>query len=248
MTVASSRQTARRGLAIFLFLPMLLAADPVLAGSFSVSPIWASLSAEARVVALRVHNSGTEPASIQAELKTWNQQNGEDKFEPSREVLVTPPIFTVSPGETQVIRVGLRRPPGLDNELSYRLFLQELPPPIPEGFQGLRVVTRMSLPVFVAPASGPATPELTWHAKRGSEGELVITASNHGNGHGKVTKLRLQLENDRELNQRGNTYVLPGAEHNWSIVPEGDPITAGMDLALTASVNGKEVTTSLRVE
>lgn len=248
MIQTGPRQTTLCGLALSLFLLMLLATDVVVAGSFSVSPVRASLSPEARVVALRVHNSGSEPASVQAELMAWSQQNGEEQFEPSREVLVTPPIFTVPPGETQVIRIGLRRPPSPDTELSYRLFLQELPPPIPDNFQGLRVVTRMSLPVFVAPASGAATPGLNWRARRGMEGELLITARNDGNGHGQITELHLQLGGDRKHSQRGNTYVLPGAEHNWSIASEGEHIAPGSALVLTARVNGNDSTTRLRVE
>lgn len=242
------RRATHGGPAICLFTLSLLAANIALAGNFSVSPVRANLSGQERVVALRVHNGGTEPTAVQAELLTWDQQDGEEIHEPSREVLVTPPIFTVPAGETQVIRVGLRRAPDRHTELSYRLFLQELPPPIPEGFQGLRVVTRLSLPVFVAPASGPAAPELAWNARRGSEGELVLAASNNGNGHGQVTKLHLRLGDGRALNHSGNTYVLPGAERQWSIAPEGDPIAPGTDLALTASVNGKNITTRLRVE
>lgn len=249
MSDISSRQAAPCGLAFFsLFLLMLLAADMAVAGSFSVSPVRANISPDARVVALRVHNSGTELASIQAELMLWSQHNGEEQFEPSREVLVTPPIFTVPPGETQVIRIGLRRPPGPDTELSYRLFLQELPPPIPDNFQGLRVVTRMSLPVFVAPASGTAAPKLDWRVRRGMAGELLIAARNEGNGHGQITELRLQLGDGRNHSQRGNTYVLPGAEHNWSIAPEGEPIAPDSALVLTARVNGNDITTRLRVE
>jgi len=110
MITVTNSQAALRGLATVFFLLMLLTAAVAKAGSFSVSPVRASLSAQERVVALRVSNSGTEPSSIQAELMAWRQQGGEEIHEPSRDVLVTPPIFTVPAGDTQVIRVGLRRP------------------------------------------------------------------------------------------------------------------------------------------
>ena len=66
--------------------------------------------------------------------------------------MATPPIFTVPPKGTQVIRVGLRRAADAQQGLSYRMFLQEVPPPPRQGLQGLQVALRLSLPVFVMPA------------------------------------------------------------------------------------------------
>ena len=248
MLAISASQTARCGLAFLIPLLLLLTAQMAAAGSFSVSPVRVTITPESRVVALRVHNSGTEPTSVQAELMAWSQKDDEDRFEPSRAVLVTPPIFTIPPGETQVVRVGLRRPPDQRKELSYRLFLQELPPPIPGNFQGLRVVTRMSLPVFVAPAAGEAAPDLRWRMRRTADGDLLVTSLNDGNGHGQVTALHLNLDDGRVVSQRGNTYLLPGAERQWSITPEGGPITSGSEIELTAKVNGNDLTTRQRVE
>lgn len=241
MQVIGAGQTARGGLAFLFSMALLLASAVAVAGSFSVSPVRVTITPDRRVVALKVHNTGSEPASVQAELMDWTQRNGEDEFTPSREVLVTPPIFTLPPGEAQVIRVGLRRPPDPERELSYRLFLQELPPPIPENFQGLQVVTRMSLPVFVAPASAEAAPQLRWHVHRGAGGELLVSARNTGNGHAQVTQLRLQPGDGRQYGEGDNAYVLPGAEHAWSIIPKGEPIAAGSELVLTANVNGDEI-------
>ncbi|MGJ7462313.1 fimbrial biogenesis chaperone [Halomonas sp. MA07-2] len=241
-------QAARRGLVLFVFMSTLLLASQVLAGSFSVSPTRVALSAQDNVVALRVRNTGAEATSVQVELQEWRQESGQDHYTPSREVLVTPPIFTLAPGETQVLRVGLRRPPERDTELSYRLFLQELPPPAPEGFQGLRMALRMSLPVFVAPASGKTTPELAWRATRGGGGELRLSARNHGHGHGQVSQLRVKLPDGRTLQPSGNAYVLPSAEQTWALNPGGPLPAAGTELVITTNVNGQETTSRLQVE
>lgn len=248
MMAVTSSQAALRGLATALFLAILLAANVAQAGSFSVSPVRANLSAQERVVALRVTNSGAEAAAIQAELMAWRQQDGEEIHEPSRDVLVTPPIFTVPAGETQIIRIGLRRPPGEDGELSYRLFLQELPAPIPEHFQGLRVAMRVSLPVFVAPASAVVTHDLAWRVRQGRDGTLLLSTLNNGNGHAQITALTVQLPDGRELHHSGNTYVLPGADREWSIPAKGAPIAAGAKLVLIVSVNGKDLTAHLRAQ
>jgi fimbrial chaperone protein len=241
-------QAARRGLALPFFVLMLLLSSQALASGFSVSPTRVALSAQENVVALRVRNTGARETSVQVELMEWRQENGQDHYTPSREVLATPPIFTLAPGESQVLRVGLRRPPARDTELSYRLFLQELPPPMPEGFQGLRMALRMSLPVFVAPAAGQATPALDWSAQRDGSGGLVISAANDGSGHGQVTQLRLQLPDGRTLQPAGNRYVLPGAEREWPLASAGNPLSPGTNLDLTARVNGKDTSVRLRVE
>ncbi len=248
MIILTAHQAAYRGLVLLFAVVALLVASQALAGSFSVNPTRVALSAQHKVVALRVRNTGPEETSVQVELQQWRQENGQDHYTPSREVLATPPIFTLAPGETQVLRVGLRRLPDRTTELSYRLFLQELPPPAPESFQGLRMALRMSLPVFVAPASGDATPELAWRATRGGHGEIRLSARNNGDAHGQVSRLRVRLPDGRTLQPSDNAYVLPGTEQRWTL-SSGSPLpTAGTELVITTSVNGQETTARLQVE
>lgn len=248
MPVVRTSQTARSGLAFLLFLLCQLPPYVAEAGRYSVSPHRVKLSAESPVAALRVHNNGSELVSVQVELLDWMQRDGVDTFETNRDVLVTPPIFTVPPGETQVIRVGLRRPPDPERELNYRLFLQELPPPLPDNFQGLRVVSRASLPVFVQPAAGEAAPKLRWRVQRIPDGKLLVTARNTGNGHGRVTGLHLLLADGREISIRGYTYILPESVGKWSITSANGRVAAGSELVLTAKVNGNEISIQQRVE
>ncbi|MDR5903992.1 molecular chaperone [Franzmannia qiaohouensis] len=248
MTYLSSRQAAYRGLVVPLFMLTLLLASQALAGSFSVSPTRVVLSTQDNVVALRVRNTGAEETSVQVELQAWRQEGGQDIYTPSREVLATPPIFTLAPGQTQMLRVGLRRPPAQDTQLSYRLFLQELPPPSADDFQGLRMSLRISLPVFVAPASGVAAPHMHWRVERGSGDEWHLSADNRGNGHGQVSRLRVRLPDGRTLQPSGNAYVLPGATQRWRL-SSGSPLpAAGSELVITAGVNGQETASHLKVE
>ena len=151
------------------------------------------------------------------------------------------------PGETQIIRVGLRRPVDLKQELSYRLFLQELPSPIPNKFQGLQMVMRMSLPVFVAPATGSASSDLSWHIRQVNKGNLILESYNRGNGHAQIAELRLKLSDGQELVQKGNTYILPDSKHEWSIDFKGGSLS-GATVKLVTKVNGKTLTSEMRVE
>ena len=99
------------------------------AASFGVSPVRVTLSESQSMGALTVRNDGTEPASLQMEMLNWSQAQGQDVLTPTRELLANPPIFTVPAGGSQLVRVGLRRAPDGQRELTYRIVLQELPPP-----------------------------------------------------------------------------------------------------------------------
>ena len=120
-------------------------------------------------------------------------------------------------------RVGIRRAPDRNKELSYRLFLQEVPPPPKPGFQGLVVALRIGLPVFVAPAQGKAEPRVTWKAARLPDNKLEITATNDGTAHLQVADISvLSPEGGNTLaTHSGLTYVLPDQRRNWAL-----PLTA----------------------
>ena len=68
------------------------------ASSFQVNPVRAALSPVQPVVALTVRNIGTEPAVMQLEVMNWSQQEGQDVYAATKDILSTPPIFTVPGG------------------------------------------------------------------------------------------------------------------------------------------------------
>ena len=188
----------------------------VSAASIGVSPVRATLSADQRVGALTVRNTGTEPMSVQLEVMSWSQQDGEDVFTATREVLANPPIFTVPPSGSQLIRAGLRRAPDARHELTYRIFLQELPPPPSPDFNGAKMLMRVSLPVFVLPEVA-AQPALRWQAARTSDGALKISLTNIGNAHVQIANFSLSLPGSAQpwITQQSSTYVLHGQSRDW---------------------------------
>ena len=95
------------GLAIFF-----ASVSAVHAGAFSVNPVRVTLSAKQPVAALTVRNESNEPTLVQLEALAWSQSLGKDVTIPSADVLATPPIFTLAPNGSQIVRVGLRRPAG----------------------------------------------------------------------------------------------------------------------------------------
>ena len=143
------------------------------AANLVVNPVRVTLSESQKTGAITVLNKSTEPVSIQLEVLSWSQEEGKDVLTPTREILATPPIFTIPAGASQLIRIGLRRVPEMQREQTYRVILQELPaPPSPE-FNGTRMMMRISLPVFVLPKLA-TKPVLLWKAIRTLDGGLKL--------------------------------------------------------------------------
>lgn len=226
---------------LFLFVA---GASVVSATSIGVSPVRATLSADQQVGALTVRNTGSEPMSVQLEVMNWSQQEGRDVFTATREVLANPPIFTLPAGSSQLIRAGLRRAPDARRELTFRIFMQELPPPPSPDFQGAKMLMRVSLPVFVLPEVA-AQPVLRWQAARTSDGGLKISLTNSGNAHIQIASFSLSLPGSAQpwITQQSSVYVLQGQSRDW-ILPtnaENPPPPPGAILQLFAQTDAGDM-------
>src|SRR5919197_3432502 len=97
------------------------------AGSLQVSPLRLTLSSAQTIDAITVHNSGSDSMVVQVQAFTWSQEDEQDIYIPTKEILANPPIFSLPAGGSQILRIGLRREPPQQRELSYRLYLQQIP-------------------------------------------------------------------------------------------------------------------------
>ncbi len=161
------------------------------AASLSISPVLVTLNEKKHTAALTLKNESSEAKVIQTELLRWTQENGENTYTPSRDILANPPIAKLQPGQTQVIRIGLNRKADKTQELAYRLYISEVPPPPKEGFTGLRIALRLGLAVFVSPKASPID-KAEWKAARSPEGTLELTLLNSGNRHMRLTSLKVR--------------------------------------------------------
>jgi fimbrial chaperone protein len=226
---------AALGLALFF-----CAGGLALAGSFTVDPVRVTLSPGHAVAAITVRNVASDASVIQLETSSWIQQDGKDVLAPSREILATPPIFTLPPGGSQIVRVGLRRAPDARRELTYRLVLREIPPPQPIA-QGLRVALAISIPVFVV-STHPVFSNLHWQALRLADGHIQLQATNTGNAHVQIGAVELSPVDGASpvIRESVATYVLPGNTRGWTLKsPAGLP--PGAILRLHAMTDSGDV-------
>lgn len=226
---------------LFTCLPVLAQA-----GSFEINPVVLALSASHPSDTITVHNTGLMPVVVQTELSIWSQENGENTYAPNRDLVTTPPIFTVPPGGQQLVRIGLRSPAPPAHELSYALFLTEIPPAHKQGI-GLQIALRIGMPVFVEPA-GDIRPDLQWSAKLLPGGKLAVTAANSGSGHIQIVGFKLFRGQDKSpLVDSSGGYVLPGKNRSWTVQP-AHAMAAGAELQLSAETADGTVTAELQVQ
>lgn len=213
---------------------------------FNIVPVRGDLGPGKNSVVFTVSNDNSEPIVIQTETMVWSQHDGHDTYDPTRELLVTPPIFTLPPKGQQILRVGLRRSPDPQQELSYRLFLNETPGPPDPSFRGVRMALRVGLPIFVEPATSAALPVLHWKINLSAPGQWTVRLDNTGNAHVQVAQLRLQVGEKSVADTPEVAYVLPKQYHEWHLrVPSS---VVSDHVRLLALVDGKSVETILSIE
>jgi fimbrial chaperone protein len=229
-------------LSALALLPIIAAASDL-----QVDPTRIELSPQQQSTVITITNDSDQPASIQIQVVAWSQVDGKDVYVPTRELLVAPPIVTIAAKSEQVLRAALRRPADATSELSYRIYLQEVPPPPAPGFKGLQVALRIGLPVFMQPQQGKAAAKMIWAASRMPGGGLKVALQNQGNAHVQVSDFALYLPGSDKLIAReaGSTYVLAGQMRAWLLKTEASQNTSGGSVRLRAYTDAGDVDAEL---
>ena len=153
--------------------------SPASAATFTVDPTQIFLRNRTGSVLLTLHNQSTDTLSFQLSVFAWTQSStGEMQLQPTQDIVFFPPLLTLKPSETRRVRVGTATTFDA-KEKSYRIFVEELPPA--DAPKGVRVLTKMGIPIFLRPVKEVATASLT--DLRQQNGQLKFTLSNEGTVH-----------------------------------------------------------------
>jgi len=224
------------------------------ASSVLIWPIDPVLEADQQASALWLENRGSETANLQIRVFAWSQSGFEDQYQNQRDVVGSPPVAKIEPGQKQLVRLTRTRevPPG--QELAYRIIIDEIPSARPATAESdgktaaaIRFQMRYSVPLFAYGAGlwskedttrkrdpkSAGVPDLSWR-KVAVDGRAYVEVRNQGAVHARLTDAALQRgAQTRPLVEGLLGYVLPGAIMRWP-APEslaGDP-------ALQVRVNG----------
>lgn len=155
-------------------------------------------------------NHHEHPVLLEARAFSWRQrENGVDELEPTRDIVLTPPIMRIAPGARQTIRLALRpdAQTALDTEAPYRLMLEELPsgdePP------GVNLRLRYLMPIFVrngAVTAGPVSLRVV-----GEGAACRIVAKNAGSRHIRIESMQVNVS-EKAVDVEAPLYVLAGMQ------------------------------------
>lgn len=193
-----------------------------MSASLNLNPIGFSLSTQRASGVLQITNTGDDPVRVQVSAVDWGHDGHEEVLADTDDLLLNPPIFSLTPGQIQYLRFGLRHSPKTPTEKSYRLIVDEVPANETPA-TGLRMLLRISIPVFITPQEQQE--KVTWELRQESTG-VVLTARNDGNLHIKIHQLKLRGEDDQQdVLIATPTYILSGQHKEWLL--ENGKIRAG---------------------
>lgn len=101
------------------------------ATSVLIWPIDPVLEADQKAGALWLENRGTAPANLQVRVFAWRQGDYQEQYQAQREIIGSPPVANVAPGQKQLIRLTRTGPSPVGQEQAYRIIIDEIPPAIP---------------------------------------------------------------------------------------------------------------------
>lgn len=218
----------RKAAALAAFLFILSGPIQQAIASMSVSPVRVDLSDQNDKDVVRVTNPEDIAKSYQVEIVAWSQtEERREIYSPTEDLLAVPPLFTLEPGEEQLVRVGMLEPADTTVERSYRMFITELVPDqeTANDTVGINMRLQIGIPVFVAPSQGIPTATLDYIDSKKVGDNLFARFRNYGNSHVKITEVG--------YTPRGNTgvemtpavlYLLAGQSGYLPVaIPEGEP-------------------------
>lgn len=187
---------------------------------------------------ITLRNLADAPSSVQARAFAWSQAGDEDNLAPTTDIVMSPPIFTIPPGQVQTIRLLLRNRDAQPDH-PWRLLFDEVPAPGKPG--QIVMAMRLSVPVLIESPGAPK-PALSWRAEREAGGQFAILVTNTGRRPARLSEVALHTPDGATIALRPvaqNPYVLPGAERRWRTVQgSASRLTGGSSLRLTAITQG----------
>jgi len=206
----------------FLFLS-LTAASGALAGEWRVSPIRLDFDARGKSGVIIVINEGDEKINFQVKAAEWIQDGeGKDRYEETKEIIFFPRIMALDKKEERIVRAGIRIP-ATTKEKTYRLFIEEIPPPQKGEGVAVAINIRFGVPIFVKPLKESPKGEI--EKVELSKGVLNVSLKNTGNVHFIVNSIDVKGKNAKGeetfSKELSGWYLLSGVKRLYTMpIPE----------------------------
>ena len=207
---------------------------PAFAASLQISPVSIEIPAPGAAATVSLRNESVKPLSAQVRVFRWTQVNGEEKLEPTNDVVSSPPTVLLAPRANYALRVVRTLKSAVAAPEAYRLLIDELPDPNRQKSGAVTLVLRYSVPVFFDSADISA-PKIDWSVeKRGSR--VVVIARNSGERHLRIAAMKVRDSNGTVVSfGAGLTgYVLARSTMQWTAAGRSSGFNPGGSAVITA--------------
>jgi len=195
---------------------LVLGSGQAMASSLQVTPVRIQVETPAAASTITVSNPGDAPLAAQLRIFKWTRVNGEDTLEPTKDVVASPPLARLAPGQPYVVRIIRVNKKPVDGEETYRLLVDEIPNPqaLAPSF-GPRFAIRHSIPVFFTDPA--ANPKLSWAAVI-KKGKLILEARNEGGRRVRISALKVTNGSGAPLSFGDGflDYVFARSSEQWT--------------------------------
>ena len=188
-----------------------------ISGAFRVSPVKLYFDQGVRSGVITVFNESEGPLRFQIKGFEWTQdEDGEDQYEPSSDLVFFPKLMELGKGESRIIRAGLKQP-GRLSERTFRIFIEEIPLVKQQkepGSFGINILIQFSVPIFVKPTKEEVKGII--EALTFDENKLNVHVSNTGNSHFRIESFKIKgsdINNVETFSKElSGWYLLAGAD------------------------------------
>jgi fimbrial chaperone protein len=234
---------------VILWLICSAAVSSAHAAALQISPVMVYLQFNENASTMTLHNSGNEPLYGQVRIFQWDQANGDDLLTPTQDMIASPPLLQIAAQTDQLIRLVRTAPSSsVTVEQSFRLLIDEIPPPDESLMSGVNIRLRYSVPLFVEPAGAVAQPNLSWHLAHDGN-KWILRVDNSGKRHAQIAAVALIASPDKtyEITKGLLGYALTGRGREWQVNLPADADLRGT-VKVRASVNSAPVEAVVEVE
>jgi fimbrial chaperone protein len=214
------------------------------AASLQVSPVSIEVPAPGAAATITLRNDGSNPLNAQIRVFRWSQVNGEEKLEPTDDVVASPPITSLVPKMDYTVRLVrvTKRPVSVGE--SYRLLVDELPEPKARQNRVVTLVMRYSIPVFFYPRDSVEA-KLAWSVERRGQ-RVYVSATNAGDRHIRISALTLHDGNGTTASfGNGLTgYVLGRSTMRWEAPGNSRRLGTGSSVVISAQSDSGPINAS----
>ena len=222
---------------VFLSGVLLLGAySSARAGSLQVEPVLLDVTAPGATSIVTLRNEGTTPIEAQIRVFRWSLVNGQEKLEPTNDIVASPPVVTLTPKANYVARIVRVAKSPVVAEESYRLLVDQLPDLSQQKNGTINLLVRYSIPVFFG-AADKKSPKIAWSVTA-SGNKVTVMANNSGDRRLRISALNLRDANGKNLSFGPGLagYALGRSTVSWTAPARG--FAANGSAAVSAQSDG----------